>query len=69
MDIPNLTIGRICFEAYRTSVGNLTYDGKPIPPWEALTNGDQVRNAWEAGAQAVKEHLELAAFISGRTKK
>ena len=45
------TIGQVAFEAYNESKGGLTYDGKPIPPWDELS-GDKaaVHRAWEAAA-------------------
>lgn len=49
------TPGQIAFEAYNLSKGGLTWDGKPIPGWETLTNeaGVAVRAGWEAAARAV----------------
>lgn len=44
-------LGRINFEAYRVQLKGLTYDGKPIPEWDGLT--DAVRAGWVAGARAV----------------
>lgn len=51
---PPKTIGQIAFEAYNESKGGLTYDGKPIPPWDELS-GDKlaVQRAWEVAAEAV----------------
>lgn len=48
------TPGQICFEAYNESKGGLTYDGKPIPAWDTLTDdvGASVRAAWDKAAQA-----------------
>lgn len=48
------TPGQIAFEAYNESKGGLTYDGKPIPPWDELS-GDKaaVHRAWEAAADAL----------------
>jgi NTP pyrophosphatase (non-canonical NTP hydrolase) len=42
--------GQIAFEAYNESKGGLTWDGKPIPPWEAI--GEAVQTAWQAAADA-----------------
>lgn len=39
------------FEAYSQEVGGKTYDGKPIPPWESLT--DTVKNGWRAVVSAL----------------
>ena len=50
--------GRIAFEAYNESKGGLTYDGKPIPPWDELSGDKEaVQRAWEAAAEAVIESL------------
>lgn len=48
------TLGQVAFEAYNDAKGGLTYDGKPIPGWDTLTNeaGLTVRAAWEAAALA-----------------
>lgn len=48
---PEKTPGQINFEAYAESVGGKTYDAKPIPPWDQLT--DVVQAGWEAGAVGV----------------
>jgi hypothetical protein len=47
--------GRRAFVAYNDSKGGLTYDGKPIPPWESLTGetGEAVKRGWIAAARAV----------------
>ena len=37
-------VARASFDAYNDSVGGLTWDGKPIPPWESLT--PRIRRAW-----------------------
>jgi len=49
------TPGQIAFEAYNASKGGITWDGKPIPGWDTLTNeaGIAVRAGWEAAARAV----------------
>lgn len=39
------------FNAYNQRAGGLTYDGKPIPPWEDV--GPKVRNRWRAAIAAV----------------
>lgn len=59
-DVPP-PLGRLAFEAYNNAKGGVTYDGKPIPPWDAV--GDDVRAAWEAAAQAVND-VSLAASIA-----
>ena len=48
-------LGRTNFEAYNLSAGGLTYDNKPIPTWQNLTQ--KVRDNWIAGAIAVQEKL------------
>ena len=48
--------GQVAFEAYNESKGGLTYDGKPIPPWDTLSGnavGESVQRAWEPAAPAV----------------
>jgi hypothetical protein len=52
------TSGRIAFEAYRSKKQGVTYDAKQIPAWEEL--GDDVRNAWEAAAEAVIVNMGIA---------
>lgn len=48
------SLGQIAFEAYNASKGGLTWDGKPIPPWDELS-GDKaaVQAAWQVAAEAV----------------
>lgn len=46
-----VTMGQLAFEAYNASKGGVTFDGRPIPKWEAL--GEDVRTAWSAAATAV----------------
>lgn len=43
-------LAALMFEAYRKSAAGVTYDGKPIPKWEDLT--DAVRRHWTAAARA-----------------
>lgn len=45
------SMGQRAFEAYNEAKGGRTYDGKPIPPWDAV--GDDVRSAWERAAAVV----------------
>ena len=42
--------GRIAFESYNHAVGGLTWDGKPIPGWDAVT--EAVRDGWRLAAFA-----------------
>lgn len=67
MMIPDLTLGQVNFDAYRAKKQGHTYDAKPIPSWEAV--GDDVREAWEAAAQAVKEQVELDSFIAAQFRR
>jgi hypothetical protein len=48
-------IGKIAYDAYAKSTGGLTYDGRVMPEWAALT--DRIQQAWRDAAHAV---LELA---------
>lgn len=52
------TLGQVAFEAYNESKGGLTYDGKPIPPWDELS-GDRaaVHSAWEVAARAAADEM------------
>ena len=45
-------IGRRAFEAYNVAVGGLTWDGKPIPGWDAIT--PKIRDAWCVAAEAAR---------------
>lgn len=50
-----MNYGQIAFEAYCDSVGNKTYDNKPIPKWEDLT--EQIKQAWNNAAnEAIKAY-------------
>lgn len=49
------------FKAYAANSGNLTHDGKPIPPWEKLTPA--VRSHWCAAAL---EGIERAVDVVAR---
>lgn len=49
------TLGQVAFERYSEMKDWKTYDGKPIPPWESLT--DDVRIGWEQAALAVQNEL------------
>lgn len=47
----HLTIaGRRAFETYNAAVGGVTWDGKPIPGWDAVT--DKARDGWRMSALA-----------------
>jgi len=45
------TLGQIAFEAYNEAVGGKTWDGKPIPAWQDVS--EKVRNGWNKAAVAV----------------
>lgn len=45
--------GRRAFEAYNASVGGLTWDGKPIPGWDAIT--PKIREAWCVAAETARK--------------
>lgn len=49
-------LGQAGFSAYREQVGGKTYDGKDIPPWDAL--GVDIQCAWIVAALAVQAKLE-----------
>jgi hypothetical protein len=51
------SLAQIAFEAYGNYTEGVTFDGRPIPPWEEL--GDSIRAAWEAAAEAVAAEVEL----------
>lgn len=46
-------MGRRAFETYNAAVGGVTWDGKPIPGWDAVT--DKVRDGWRMAALAVEK--------------
>lgn len=48
--------GKRAFDAYNESVGGKTWDGKPIPPWELLT--ERIREAWRCASDAVIHGVE-----------
>lgn len=48
-------LGRDAFDTYNHAVGGVTWDGKPIPGWDQVT--DKVRDGWRmAGLSARKGH-------------
>ena len=53
------TLGQVGYEAYNMAKGGLTYDGKPIPAWDALTGevGLAVQSAWEVAARAAADEM------------
>lgn len=44
-------LGRANYKAYGEAVGGKTWDGRPIPEWDALT--PTIQAGWTAGADAV----------------
>ena len=44
-------LGPTAYEAYKKQAGGLTYDGKPMPDWDAL--GAAVQTRWIAAGSAV----------------
>jgi hypothetical protein len=53
------TLGQVAYEKYNEAKGGKTWDGKPIPPWESLTDdvGLAVQNAWEVAARAAADEM------------
>lgn len=49
--------GRIAFESYNDAVGGVTWDGKPIPGWDAVT--EKVREGWRTAAFAARQGAKL----------
>lgn len=49
--------GRIAFETYNDAVGGKTWDNKPIPGWDAVT--DKVREGWRIAAFATRQGAKL----------
>lgn len=49
--------GRIAFETYNHCVGGVTWDGKPIPGWDAVT--EAVRDGWRMAAFATRHRQTL----------
>ena len=52
-EVIGITYGQIAFEAYKKSKQGTTYDAKPIPEWQDL--GNEVRDAWDEAAKAVRK--------------
>jgi hypothetical protein len=49
-------IGRIAYSAYCRAVDDLTWDGRPTPEWNALT--DKIRGAWVAAGMSARNYGE-----------
>lgn len=56
------SLGQIAFEAYNNAGANpgLTWDKKPVPTWENLS--DDVRTKWESAAVAVTFEASASAI-------
>ncbi len=52
-------LGRLNYEGYcDLNPTKTTWDGKPLPTWEQLT--DQIRAQWQAGAERVLRELGIS---------
>lgn len=49
-------LARAAFDAYNAQAGGLTWDGKPIPPFDAV--GERVQANWCAAVRAVLAAVE-----------
>ena len=49
------TLARLMFDAYNAEAGGLTWDGKPIPPFDAV--GPKVQANWFAAARCAMNAL------------
>lgn len=56
-------LAKLGFEAYGKSTGGLTWDGKPIPPWENV--GEKVQAAWKAATKVIAETTADRAIPRG----
>lgn len=55
-------LGQVAFEAYCSQVGGITFDNRPIPTWENLS--ESVQNGWRAAAyMAANIQLQRATSI------
>lgn len=59
----NISLGQIAFEAYSKAKQGKTYDDKPIPHWNDVS--EDVRKAWDAAAQAVARATNLGGARVG----
>lgn len=51
-----MDLGRLAYHAYGDHASWTTFDGRPMPLWDDLT--DAVREHWDAAAEAVRTELE-----------
>jgi hypothetical protein len=54
-DLADDGLARLMFDAYSAQAGGVTWDGKPIPPFDAV--GPKVQASWIAAARAAREAL------------
>jgi hypothetical protein len=54
-------MGRVNYAAYCVAVGGTTWDGRPVPTWDNLT--DRIRDAWESGAHAVAGLVSVSPSV------
>ena len=59
MTITDDDLARQMFDAYNEAAGGITWDGKPIPPFDAV--GLKVQANWRAAARKAREILTLEA--------
>lgn len=61
------SLGRTAFEAYRDNVQGVTYNGRPIPPWDEIA--PETREAWTWSAMATIAHhvRAVASDVSRET--
>lgn len=62
-------VARAMFDAYNAEGPNpnKTWDGKDVPPWEALN--DQVRGKWKAAAALALRHTPAAMAIDATVER
>jgi hypothetical protein len=50
-----VTLGEMAFKAYNEDRGGVNHQGNKTPEWDELP--EEIRHAWEVGADAVAGHL------------
>lgn len=48
-----MEVAKLLFEAYNAQAGGLTFDGRPIPPFEEV--GEKVQQNWQAVAELAEQ--------------